>query len=84
MREFVSDIGTEADRLQRTTEKLLDLSRRDDGVKAPCVRVSLAEVADSTLRLLSPLAEKLGVTCLYAGRELRHHGAGGRGVPDRL
>ena len=62
MREFVSDIGTEADRLQRTTEKLLDLSRRDDGVKAPCVRVSLAEVADSTLRLLSPLAEKLGVT----------------------
>lgn len=26
MREFVTDIGNEADRLQRTTEKLLDLS----------------------------------------------------------
>ena len=62
MREFVSDIGTEADRLQRTTEKLLDLSRRDDGVQAARVPVSLAEVADSTLRLLEPLAEKLGVS----------------------
>lgn len=26
MREFVADIGSEAERLQRTTEKLLDLS----------------------------------------------------------
>ena len=33
MREFVTDIGAEAERLQRTTEKLLNLSRRDDGVK---------------------------------------------------
>ena len=62
MREFVSDIGTEADRLQRTTEKLLDLSRRDDGVQAARVPVDLGEVARSTLRLLSPLAEGLGVT----------------------
>lgn len=62
MREFVSDIGTEADRLQRTTEKLLDLSRRDDGVEAARVPVDLGEVAHSTLRLLSPLAEGLGVT----------------------
>lgn len=62
MREFVSDIGTEADRLQRTTEKLLDLSRRDDGVETPRSPVSLADVADSTVRLLAPLAEKLGVT----------------------
>ena len=61
MREFVSDIGTEADRLQRTTEKLLDLSRRDDGVEARRVPVDLAEVAEATLRLLAPLAEKLGV-----------------------
>ena len=58
MREFV----TEADRLQRTTEKLLDLSRRDDGVQAARVPVDLGEVARSTLRLLSPLAEGLGVT----------------------
>ena len=62
MREFVSDIGTEADRLQRTTEKLLDLSRRDDGASSPRVPVDLAEVARSTLRLLSPLAAKLGVS----------------------
>ena len=32
VREFVSDIDSEAKRLQRTTEKLLDLSRLDDDV----------------------------------------------------
>ena len=33
MREFVTDIGNEAKRLQRTTEKLLTLSRLDDGCR---------------------------------------------------
>ena len=47
-REFVTDIGNEAERLQRTTEKLLDLSRLDDGVqvleeKQVKIRSELAE-----------------------------------------
>ena len=68
MREFVSDIGTEADRLQRTTEKLLDLSRRDDGVQAARVPVDLGEVARSTLRLLSPLVyTKIAPRYFYRG-----------------
>lgn len=33
MREFAADIGHEAQRLQRTTEKLLDLSRLDDDIR---------------------------------------------------
>lgn len=41
MREFVADIGSEAERLQRTTEKLLDLSRRDDGVQPDVTIVDL-------------------------------------------
>ena len=57
MRDFVTDIGTEAERLQRTTEKLLDLSRRDDGVEAERTDVDLAAAVDGTLRMLRPLAE---------------------------
>lgn len=62
MREFVTDIGSEADRLQRTTEKLLDLSRRDDGASGERRPVDTAEIARGTLRLLTPLAESRGVT----------------------
>ena len=62
MREFVSDIGSEADRLQRTTEKLLDLSRRDDGRELNRSPVDIASVIHSTLRLLIPLADERGIT----------------------
>lgn len=62
MREFVTDIGSEADRLQRTTEKLLDLSRRDSGKSGPRRGVDMAQVVRSTLRLLTPLASMRRVT----------------------
>ncbi len=62
MREFVSDIGTESDRLTRTTEKLLDLSRRDDGVQTPRTAVDVGRVARATLRLLRPLSAKMNVS----------------------
>ena len=61
VREFVADIADEAERLQRTTEKLLDLSRRDDGARAASVEVDLGEAANDTLRRLAPLAETSGV-----------------------
>lgn len=61
MREFVADIGSEADRLQRTSEKLLDLSRRDAGAPRALSRVDLGEAAAATSRLLTPLAAKMGV-----------------------
>lgn len=62
MREFVSDIGTESDRLQRTTEKLLDLSRRDDGVETGRTAVDLGRVARATMRLIRPLAQKMNIS----------------------
>ncbi len=62
VREFVQDISSEAERLQRTTEKLLDLSRRDDGVRGGLSRVDVGETARSTLKLLEPLAAKTEVT----------------------
>ena len=62
VREFVQDISNEAERLQRTTEKLLDLSRRDDGARGERVDVDVGETAESTLRLLAPLAEKTSVS----------------------
>ena len=62
VREFVSDIATETERLQRTTEKLLDLSRRDDGARVKSVPVDVGGCAEDTLRRLAPLADKSSIT----------------------
>ena len=58
VKEFVSDIGNEAERLQRTTEKLLDLSRRDDGVLVAPEPVDVKQVTIDALALLKPLADE--------------------------
>ena len=59
---------TEAERLQRTTEKLLDLSRRDDGVQPDVTIVDLQQAVHGTLHLLRPLADRSSVTitCLMS------------------
>lgn len=67
MREFASDIGSEAERLQRTTEKLMCLTKLDAGatqVRRECVDV--AAVARRTMHLLQPLAQAQNVTILTA------------------
>lgn len=61
MREFVADIGGEAERLRRTTEKLLDLSRLDDGVTVEPVPVDIKQVTVDALVLLQPLADEKNV-----------------------
>ena len=58
MREFVTDIGHEAERLQRTTEKLLDLSRLDDDISVMPEPVDVKQVAVDAIVLLRPLAEE--------------------------
>ncbi len=65
VKEFVSDIGHEAERLQRTTEKLLDLSRRDDGVLVAPEPVDVKQVTIDALALLKPLADekKVRIRC---------------------
>ena len=61
VREFASDISSEARRLQRTTEELLDLSRFDDGVQRLPEPVDLKQVALDALVLLRPLATERSV-----------------------
>lgn len=58
MREFVTDIGHEAERLQRTTEKLLDLSRLDDDISVIPEPVDVKQVAVDAIVLLRPLADE--------------------------
>ena len=64
MREFVYDIGQEAERLARTTEKLMTLARLDDsgGVEESAGPVDLRDIVASTLRMLEPLAELGDIT----------------------
>ncbi len=61
-REFVGDIGEEAERLQRITEKLLTLTRLDAGAPAETAPVDVGEVAGRVKHMLSPLAQAAGVS----------------------
>lgn len=55
-REFVSDIGHEADRLTGLTEDLLRLTRLDSGLTEPPHPVDVAPVLDRVVRMLRPVA----------------------------
>lgn len=79
MREFVTDIGNEAERLQRTTEKLLSLTKMDSGTDLTRSKLELGLVAEKTLHLLAPLAEdrQVGIEtelepdcCIYGNEDL--------------
>ena len=63
-REFVSDIGNEAERLSRITEDLLRLTRLDSGVAEPPRLVEAAPVLERVARMLRPVAEEKGVELL--------------------
>lgn len=54
-REFVADIGAEAERLSRMSEKLLSLTRLS-GVKLETVPVRLSQVIETAAHMLRPLA----------------------------
>ena len=56
MREFVSDIGNEAERLTKTTEKLMSLTKHDMSISDEKTMVDMREVIISTMRMLRPLA----------------------------
>lgn len=62
MKEFVGDIGDEAERLQRITEKLLIMTRIDNKAERPLERVRVGDVMQKVGRMLLPLAEKSDVT----------------------
>ena len=56
IREFVEDIGQEAERLGRTTEKLLSLTRLDVAPETELVPVDLGHVVGKVGYMLHPLA----------------------------
>ncbi len=68
IRDFVSDIGTEVNRLTRITEELLALTRMDNGKEIHHRMVNLAEVTEDALRMLTPIAEESKV-CIHSELE---------------
>ena len=62
VREFVGDIGNEADRLNRMTQKLLSLSRIDGQPDADCEIIYMAPTLQRVVRMLSGLAAEQEIT----------------------
>ena len=58
VREFVGDIGNEADRLNRTTAKLLALTRVDGRESQECEIINMAPTVERVIRMLSAIAAK--------------------------
>jgi len=59
--EFIGDIGMEADRLERTTTKLMTLSRLDSRFADELIRVDMKISVETTLRMLRPIASNKGL-----------------------
>ncbi len=57
VREFVGDIGNEADRLNRMSQKLLSLSRIESQQDGDCEIVYMAPTVERVIRMLSGIAE---------------------------
>ena len=62
VREFVGDIGNEADRLNRTTAKLLTLTRIDGQESHESEIINMAPTVAQVVRMLSGIALKNGIT----------------------
>ena len=64
-REFVSDIGAEAERLSRITENLLRLTRLDSGILDAPAPVEVLPVLEQVMRMMSLVAQEKGVDLTY-------------------
>ena len=56
VKEFVGDIGNEADRLNRMTQKLLSLTRIESQEDSDCEIVNIAPTVDRVVRMLTGIA----------------------------
>jgi signal transduction histidine kinase len=56
VKEFVGDIGNEADRLNRMTQKLLSLTRIESQEDSDCEIVNIAPTVDRVIRMLTGIA----------------------------
>ena len=64
IREFVADIGNEADRLNRMSQKLLTLSRIEDQLENEFAITYIAPIASRVVRMLSQIAKDNEVTII--------------------
>ena len=62
VREFVGDIGNEADRLTRTTGKLLSLTKVDVPSTDDCEIINMAPTVERVVRMLSAIAKENHIT----------------------
>ena len=68
-REFVADIGQEANRLSRITEDLLQLTRLDGDVLPSAAVVDPLPILEQVLRMMELIAEKRDITLTYQAEE---------------
>ena len=62
VREFVGDIGNEAERLNRTTAKLLSLTKLDSRFSDDCEIINIAPTVHRVIRMLSSIAKEGNIT----------------------
>lgn len=68
-REFVADIGREAERLSRITEDLLRLTKLDSGVMEDAVCVEVLPVLEQVMRMMELVAQEKSVSLTYHAAE---------------
>lgn len=61
VREFVYDIGREAERLRRVTQRLLELTRLHNPYEVEQEKVDLLRLTEEVLKMLRPLAQERSV-----------------------
>ena len=62
VREFVGDIGDEAERLNRMTAKLLSLTKVDGAEPHDCEIISMSHTVERVVRMLRPVADLQDIT----------------------
>ena len=68
-REFVADIGSEAERLTRITEDLLRLTRLDSGILEQVAVEDVLPVLEQVMRMMSLVAQEKGTELTYEAAE---------------
>ena len=64
VREFVEDIGNEAERLNRLSQKLLTLSKIDSQIDSDCEIINMAPTVERVTRMLSQIAVESQITLI--------------------
>ena len=69
LKEFVGDIGNEADRLNRMSQKLLNLAKTDDQADINCEIIYILPTVEKVCRMLQAGAEKQQISITVDAKE---------------